>query len=62
MIDKNFLVNILVSNIDYIKCENCRGHNCNEKDIKACMQSHWGLSYEAAGKIADKIIRELNDN
>lgn len=62
MIDYDFLVNTLVSNIDYVKCENCRGYNCNTNDIKACMQSHWGLSYEAAEKIADKIIGELNDN
>lgn len=62
MIDTDFIVNTLVTNIDYIKCGNCRASNCSQDDIKACMKSHWGLSYEAAEMIADKIIRELNAN
>lgn len=61
IIDKDFIVNTLVTNIDYIKCGNCRGYNCSVDDIKTCMKSHWGLSYECAEELADIIINGIED-
>lgn len=65
IVDKDFLVFALVANLDYVKCENCRNHHCNDFECSKCLSSRWGLSYEGAEKLADIIINgieEMNAN
>ena len=63
MNNKEKIINILISELSYCYCDNCKFANYNEGENNYCFDCHrkyvnWELSPGTAEELADRIIKE----
>ena len=63
MNNKEKIINILISELSYCYCDNCKFANYNEGENNYCFDCHrkyqnWALSPGTAEELADRIIKE----